>query len=335
MAEPLVSIVTPVYNGAEHLRECIESVQAQTYDNWDYAIVNNCSTDGTLEIAREYAVTDPRIRVHTNEAFVPVIPNYNIAFRQVSPDSKYCKVVAGDDWLHPECLTKMVRLAEQHPSAAIVGSYVLHGTKVIYDEVVPYQRTLVPGREACRWRLLGGKYIFGAATAVLYRADLVRSRESFYDESNFHADSAANFELLDHHDFGFIHEVLSFNRVREVSLTSFSEVMNTYLACRLYELVTYGPRYLTTEERERRLRENLRAYYHYLATQLFERRDQQFWSFHKAKLAEQGHPVSKLRLAAEVGLYALDLLLNPKNTVERLAGRLRRSWAGSGTPSPS
>src|ERR1041385_635284 len=114
--EPLVSVVTPVYNGEGYLRECIESVLAQTYTNWDYTIVNNRSTDRTLEIAQEYAARDARIRVVTNEAFVRVIANYNNAFRQISPHSKYCKVVASDDSLLPECLERMVRLAEERPT---------------------------------------------------------------------------------------------------------------------------------------------------------------------------------------------------------------------------
>src|SRR3989442_1303003 len=94
----LVSVVTPVYNGENYLRECIESVLAQTYTHWDFTIVNNCSTDRTLDIAQEYAVKDPRIRIHNNETLVRQIANYNIAFRQISPESKYCKVVAADDW---------------------------------------------------------------------------------------------------------------------------------------------------------------------------------------------------------------------------------------------
>src|SRR5882724_7298074 len=61
-SQPLISVVTPVYNGAEHLAECIESVLAQTYQNWDYTIVDNCSTDGSVEIARRYAAKDRRIR---------------------------------------------------------------------------------------------------------------------------------------------------------------------------------------------------------------------------------------------------------------------------------
>ena len=60
-ATPLVSVVTPVYNGGKWLRECIESVIAQRYQNWRYTIVNNRSTDDTLEIAEHYARQDARV----------------------------------------------------------------------------------------------------------------------------------------------------------------------------------------------------------------------------------------------------------------------------------
>ena len=111
---PLVSVVTPVYNGEAHLRECVESVLAQTYPNWDYTIVNNCSTDRSLEIAQEYAARDARIRIHNNQTFVGVVENHNNAFRQISPQSKYCKVVGADDYGSSRIVSKMIRLAEQH-----------------------------------------------------------------------------------------------------------------------------------------------------------------------------------------------------------------------------
>jgi glycosyltransferase involved in cell wall biosynthesis len=324
MGDPHVSVITPVYNGEEHLRECIESVLSQTYTNWDYTIVNNCSTDGTLDIAREYADKDPRIRIHNNKAFIPVIENHNNALRQIAPESKYCKPVFADDWLYPECIEKMVALAEAHPRVVLVCAYALQGTKVVYDDVIPDHRSVIPGRDACRWRLLGGKYIFGAASAVLYPTDILRSRPAFYNEANLHADSEINFELLEHRDLGFVHQVLGFRREREESLTSYSTRFNTYAACRLFELVTYGPRYLTAAELDRRLRENLWSYYRYLATQVYERREPKFWKFHCDRLAEVGHPLSRARLIGHVALYTLDLLLNPKLTTERAGRRLRR-----------
>src|SRR5687768_18358729 len=91
--QPLVSVLTPVYNGERYLVECIESVLAQTYQNWEYCIVNNRSTDRTLAIAQKYASQDNRIRIHNNETFVECDANGNIAFRQISSESKYCKVV--------------------------------------------------------------------------------------------------------------------------------------------------------------------------------------------------------------------------------------------------
>ena len=77
--QPLVSVVTPVHNGERYLRRCIESVIAQSHVNWDYTIVNNCSTDGTLGIALEYASRDHRIRVQSNSSFLHINANYNMA----------------------------------------------------------------------------------------------------------------------------------------------------------------------------------------------------------------------------------------------------------------
>ena len=319
---PLVSVVTPVYNGEAYLRECIESVLAQTYTNWDYTIVNNCSTDGTLAIAQEYATRDSRIRIHNNEAFVRVIANHNVAFRQISPISKYCKVVAADDWLFAECLEKMVHLAEEHPSVAIVGAYGLAGATV-QSVGLPYPSSFMLGREVCRLRLLGGPYIFGAPTSVLFRSDIVQSRHAFYNESNLHADSEACFEFLEHHDFGFVHQVLTFRRLWKGSLGSLSATLNTYLPNVLTELVTYGPRYLSEAELERRIREHLGRYYRYLGKQVYQRRDQQFWSFHQGKLAAARYPLSRARLAASAISCALDVVLNPKRMAEGGLRRLR------------
>jgi glycosyltransferase involved in cell wall biosynthesis len=324
---PLVSVVTPVHNGQPYLRECIESVLAQTYPHWDHTIVNNCSTDRTLEIAHEYAARDPRIRIWNSETFVRVEQSYNNAFRQISAESKYCKVVAADDWLFPECLERMVGLAEEHPTVAIVGAYGLMGAMVEWQGL-PYPSTSVSGRDVCRRWLLGGPYIFGTATSLLYRSNIVRSRHAFFNESNFHCDSEACLEFLEHHHFGFIHQILTFQGVREDSLTSFSSTMKTRLPSILLELVKYGPKYLTAEELESRLRQHLKHYYGYLGEQIYKRRSQEFWNYHKSQLAALGYPMNTRRLAAAATSHALEFV-NPKSMFRFAARPFRKIRAAS------
>src|SRR6185437_453597 len=91
--QPLVSVVTPVYNGADYIAECIESVLKQTYENWEYVIVDNRSTDDTLEIARGYEAREPRIRIVTPNVFVGVVESGNRSLREISRDSKYTKML--------------------------------------------------------------------------------------------------------------------------------------------------------------------------------------------------------------------------------------------------
>ena len=302
--QPLVSVLTPVYNCEKYLPECIESILAQTYSNWEYIIVNNCSTDHTLEIAQRYAEKDKRIRIHNNEQFLKVIQNHNHAFRQISPDSKYCKVVQADDWLFPECIERMVGVAESNPSVGIVGSYRLEEIKVSCDGL-PYPSTVVSGKEICRSRLLGGPYLFGSPTTLLFRADLIRVREPFYNEKNFHGDQEVCFDILRDSNFGYVHQVLSFTRRHNETESTFARRLNTYILGGLIILEKYGPVYLNESEYKDALRKKIRGYYKFLGESIFQRKGKEFWDFHTKGLKELGFSMSygKVILASVAVLY--------------------------------
>jgi glycosyltransferase involved in cell wall biosynthesis len=320
MPQPLVSIVTPVYNEERFLEECIESVLAQSYDNWDYTIVDNCSSDASLEIASRYAAIDRRINVVRNQRFLQALPNCNEAVRQISPASKYCKIVFGDDWMFPECLERMVDVAERYPSVSIVSAYALEGQQVTLTGL-PYQTELIPGREACRKHFLDRLYIFGTQSSVLYRADLVRSRDPLFDESNVYADTAVCFDLLRAADLGFVHQVLTFTRVRPGSLYANQVSMGTSWAARLRLLITYGPTFLTQSELQTALSQHLHQYYRFLGKSLMLRHEKTFWDYHKQQLTLAGVGYSKARTAKGMVATIADAALNPKNTFERLMKR--------------
>ena len=317
-ALPLVSIVTPVYNGESYLAECIESVLRQTYDNWEYIIVNNRSTDRTLEIAEHYARRDVRIRIHNNPTCVGVIKNHNIGFKLISPYSKFCKVVHADDWLFSDCLAQMVSVAEANPSVGIVGAYRLDGTKVNLDGL-PYPSTVVPGRQICRSTLLKEIYVFGSPTSLLIRSDLIRNRKEYYDESSFsvHVDVHACYDVLLDSDFGFVHQVLTYSRRHDAAETSMSKRINSYIASQLLAVIKYGPKYLNRTEYERRLEQILGQYYTFLGGAVFERRDKQFWNYHRNALRELGHPLSWGRLLRASFAEGQHFMLHPVDTLRR------------------
>jgi glycosyltransferase involved in cell wall biosynthesis len=315
-SQPLVSVVTPVYNGAEHLAECIESVLAQTYQNWDYTIVDNCSTDATLEIAGRYAAKDTRIRIVRNQEFLPAIPNHNAALRRISPASKYCKMVFADDWIFPECLERMVAVAEKNPTIGIVGAYGLWGNEVQWTGL-PYPSSLVSGREVCRRLFLEGPYVFGTPTSVLYRSDLVRKNDPFYNDK-LHADMEACIVLLKNCDFGFVHQVLTFSRLRTGSRSALSIDLNTLIGGRLSVLVAHGPDYLTREEFEACVDRRLSEYYEFLAGTFVLRPPKEFWAYHKRELTEAGVGFDRTRLAGAALAKLFNALLNPKNTLKKL-----------------
>lgn len=316
--QPLVSIVVPVYNNAEYLPECIESILAQTYENWDCTIVNNCSTDGSGDVARRYAAKDPRIRVHDNDQFLRAVPNHNNALRQISLDSKYCKIVFADDWIFPRCIEEMVSLAEENPSVSVVGAYGLEEHRVAWAGL-PYRSRVVSGRDVCRRLFLEGLYVFGTSTSVLYRSDLVRAQDPFYNESNFHADMEACVVLLKSWDFGFVHQILTFKRLGAGSLTlSVAWDWMTYFGCMLSILVKHGPDYLDAGEFNASLDRLLTDYYNFLAiSALRGRRDKKFWEYQKRKLNETVG-FSRARLIRAILARICRMILNPYESIVKL-----------------
>jgi glycosyltransferase involved in cell wall biosynthesis len=321
---PLVSVVTPVYNGAEFLPQCIESVLAQTYQNWDFTIVNNCSTDDSLGICQKYTAIDRRIRVVTNPSFLKIIENHNRTLRYLSSEAKYCKVVFADDWLFPTCIEELVANAERHPSVGIVSSYALAGDRILCAGL-PFPSYVVDGREVCRRKLAGGLDVFGTPTAQLYRADLVRRRSRFFNEENLHADTEACLDVLQDSDFGFIHQVLSYSRPRPQSNDALANSFETRSLGGLMVFLKYGPIYMNRDEYTSYLKNRLREYHRVLAKNVLRCRSTAFWRFHKEKLSALGLKLDRSLLAASVVRELIRMLLRPASSATEMKGWWREA----------
>ena len=112
-----VGIGMPVYNGEQFIREAIESLLAQTFEDFELVIVDNHSTDRTFEICQSFASRDPRVRCIRQRQNYGLNHNFNSAFRLSS--GKYFKWAAYDDVCAPEFLARCVDVLDSDPSVAL------------------------------------------------------------------------------------------------------------------------------------------------------------------------------------------------------------------------
>lgn len=135
---PKVSIVLPCYNGAALLGQAIESCINQTFKDWELIIVNDCSTDNTLEVANAYAQKDERIRVYTNETNSKLPATLNNGFHIAN--GEYWTWTSDDNLLHPDMLKTFVAYLDGHKDVgcAVSDSYVIdENGNIIGEKIVP------------------------------------------------------------------------------------------------------------------------------------------------------------------------------------------------------
>jgi glycosyltransferase involved in cell wall biosynthesis len=324
VSQPLVSVVTPFYNTARYLPECIESVLAQTYSSFEYILVDNCSTDGADAIAESYARRDSRIRLIRQPQLLPQVQNYNSALANICNESLYCKIVQADDYIFPDCLRLMVHAFEQSDTIGLVSAYDLKGD-VVRGSGFPRSSTMLPGPETARLYLRSRVWAFGSPTTVMYRSSLVRDRWPFYDESLLHEDTEKCFQILERWDFGFVHQVLSFLRTENESISSGVRafqpgLLDWYILVRRYAAVFFNSAEAAALERAAR-----RTYYGMLAHRAILARDAAFWRYHTEGLKTLPETLDRRYLALQICRELLQMVANPGRTIAGLWRQSRMS----------
>jgi len=114
-AQPLVSVLMTSYNREKYISDAIESVLASTYVNFEVIVVDDCSKDRTVELARSYAERDSRIKIYENEKNLGDYPNRNRAATYAK--GKYLKYIDADDYIYPWGLELLISMMEQYPEA--------------------------------------------------------------------------------------------------------------------------------------------------------------------------------------------------------------------------
>lgn len=333
--QPLVSVVTPFHNTAAYLAECIESVLAQTYSNFEYILVDNCSTDGSTKIAERYTGRDPRIRLILRPKLLSQVQNYNRALVEISDASKYCKIVQADDFIFPDCLRSMVEAFDQSESIGLVSSYWLKGSEVRGSRF-PYPTPILPGKEMARLYLRTGLWVFGSPTAVMYRSSMVKKDQPFYNESFLHEDTEKCMQILEHWDFGFVHQVLSFSRADNESISSAVRDLQPEAVDRYILVQRFARIFLDEREADDLRRRSKREYYSVLADETLRRPTATFWRYHIQGLSTLGEKIDRPSLALQIARKMLWKAANPGAAIARvlrlLKGRAARNKSAEDLP---
>lgn len=168
---PLISVVMPVYNALPFLNESIKSILEQTFSNFEFVILDDASTDGSVELLREWARRDPRIHLHESKRRLGLSGSSNAVV------AKTCaRIVArmdADDIAHPDRLRRQWTIFEEHPGIALVGT-LCNGIDATGREVRPRDR----------WRLVRrSTYIPFPHGSAMFRRE-VFDRVGGYDEAS-------------------------------------------------------------------------------------------------------------------------------------------------------
>jgi len=116
--KPLVSVIIPVYNHEKFIRETMQKIISQTYQNWEMLIVDDCSTDRSWEIIQECARDNSRIKIFRNEKNKGLITNWK--FLIDNSRGEYVAFLEGDDFFYKDNLKKKVEIFKKYPEVGMV-----------------------------------------------------------------------------------------------------------------------------------------------------------------------------------------------------------------------
>ena len=117
----MVSVITPTYNSAKYIEDTIDSIQSQTYENWELLITDDCSEDDTMAILKRYSRRDNRIKVFKLEKNSGAGVARNNSIQHAS--GRYIAFCDSDDRWLPEKLQAQLDFMEEHGLSCTYSSY--------------------------------------------------------------------------------------------------------------------------------------------------------------------------------------------------------------------
>ena len=214
----LVSICVPVYNHENTLRETLLSALHQSYENIEVILVDNCSTDKSLDIA--YSFHDPRLHIYKNDHNLGMVRNWNKALSLAR--GEFTLLLCGDDRLYVTSIEKKLALLKRRSDVmlAMSASLVINGDNEILKERHPFPRTcLLDGKKLALFSYRT-RNIYGEPGNMLFRTKVALDSGGFADNTIYATDWDLWLRISCLGTVAYSNEVLMDYRITKSNVTS-------------------------------------------------------------------------------------------------------------------
>jgi glycosyltransferase involved in cell wall biosynthesis len=222
---PRVSVCLPAYNCSPYVVEAIESVLEQTYADFEFIIIDDCSTDDSRDIIGRYASRDGRIRFLENVQNAGMVRNWNRCLQEAR--GEYVKFLCGDDRLAArDTLGRMIAVMDADRSLSLVASsrYVIDERSRVVKQLSRYgsRDIVMSGAEVIRDCLLEQRNLIGEPSVVLFRRS--QAGRGFDTRYRQFVDLEMWFHLLEQGNMAYLQEPLSSFRVHDRQATAANNI---------------------------------------------------------------------------------------------------------------
>jgi glycosyltransferase involved in cell wall biosynthesis len=205
-----VSVLVPVFNAERYLTECLESILTQEFSDFEIIIADDGSTDGSVEIIKQFASRDSRIVWRRNSENLGEAANCNAGLKTAK--GEYIKVVHADDkLLSPSAIRKMVAALDENPAASLVGSRQhftrMDPTSKLEPHLFSDKSGCFNGRQVIVECLEKDGNLIGNPTVTLFRRS--QAQRGFDTRFKQLVDWEMWFHLLEQGDFVYLAETLA------------------------------------------------------------------------------------------------------------------------------
>lgn len=207
-SSPKISVLIPVYNSERYLAECLDSILAQDFHDFEILIADDGSTDNSLELIKSYAAKDARIRWWQNPRNLGLTRNHNACLQEAR--GEFIKFLHQDDkFLQPSVLSRMAAVLEQDATVTLVAtsSHIIDEHGRVLTERNYFQPTGArDGKNVIVQCLEANKNLIGEPTVVMFRKS--HAARGFDERYRQILDLEFWFHLLEQGRFYFLSELL-------------------------------------------------------------------------------------------------------------------------------